>query len=72
MTRLDDGTYDVFIVWAEARGDGVALECTITAGARRGDVVSIVTSSFAARDPLDLVGMPCTLEVRGDTLRIRE
>ena len=32
MTTLDDGTYDAFIIWAEQRDDGVALECTITSG----------------------------------------
>ena len=51
MTTLPDGTYDAFILWAEQRDDGVALECTITSGERRGDVVNIVTSSFVARDP---------------------
>lgn len=71
-TMLDDGTYDAFIVWAEARDDGVALECTITAGEHRGTVVNIVTSTFATRDALSLVGLPCTLEVRGDEVHVRE
>jgi hypothetical protein len=72
MTPLDDGTYDAFIVWAEERDDGLALEVTITSGARRGDVINIVTSDFAARDVLDLVGLACTIEVRGDEIRVRE
>ena len=72
MNTLDDGTYDAFIVWAEARGDGIALELTITTGQHRGDVVNIVTSSFATRDAIDLVGLPCTIEVRGDEIRVRE
>ena len=69
---LDDGSYDVFIVWAEQRDDGVALELTITSGTHRGDVINIVTSSFATRDALDLVGLPCTLHVHGDELRVTE
>lgn len=72
MTPLDDGEYDAFIVWAEQRDNGVALELTITAGTHRGDVVNIVTSSFATRDAIDLVGLPCTLVVHGDEIRVHE
>ena len=72
MHILDDGTYDAFIVWAEERDDGVALECTITSGPHRGDVVNIVTSTFATRDALSLVGLPCTLVVRGDEIRVTQ
>ena len=72
MTPLDDGTYDAFIIWAEQRDDGVALDLTITTGAHRGDVINIVTSTFAARDAFDCVGLPCTLVVRGDAIRITE
>jgi len=72
MNALNDGTYDAFIVWAEQRDDGVALELTITTGEHRGDVINIVTSTFATRDALDLVGLPCTLIVDGDALHIRE
>ena len=69
---LDDGSYDVFIVWAEQRDDGVALELTITSGTHRGDVINIVTSSFATRDAIELVGLPCTLHVQGDELRVTQ
>jgi len=69
---LEDGTYDAFIVWAELRDDALALECTITAGSHRGDVINIVTSSFAARDPLSCVGLPCTLHVHGDEIRVTQ
>lgn len=72
MHKLDDGTYDAFIVWAEARDDGVALECTITTGVHRGDVINIVTSTFATRDALSLVGLPCTLHVNGDSIRVTQ
>jgi len=69
---LGDGRYDAFIVWADARDNGIALELTITSGQHRGDVVNIVTSTFATRDAIDLVGMPCTLIVEGDALRVVE
>jgi hypothetical protein len=72
MSTLDDGAYDAFIIWAEVRDDGIAIECAITAGKARGDVVNIVTSSFVTRDPLSLVGMPCTLTVRGSEIRVTQ
>jgi hypothetical protein len=70
MTTLRDGTYDAIIISAEQRDDGTALECAITSGEQRGDLVSIVTSSFVARDPLSLLGMPCTLIVANNEIRI--
>ena len=70
MTRLRDGTYDAFIIRAQTRNDGVALECAITTGEQRGDVVDIVTSSFVAHDALSLVGLPCTPIVHGDEIRV--
>ena len=69
---LDDGTYDAFIIWAEQRDEGVALECTITSGELRGEVVNIVTSSFVARDPLSLVGLACPLIVRDKEIRVAQ
>lgn len=69
---LEDGTYDAFIVWASQRDDGIALELTITTGTRRGDVVNIVTSAFATRDALSLVGLPCTLHVHTGVVRVSE
>ena len=72
LTMLDDGTYDAFIIWAEQRDEGVALECTITSGELRGEVVNIVTSSFVARDPFSLVGLACTLIVRDNEIRVAQ
>jgi hypothetical protein len=61
---LADGVYDAFVVWAETRDDGaIALDLTITSGARKGDVVS-VRATNTPRDAIDLVGLPCTLHVR--------
>jgi hypothetical protein len=72
MMPLDDGTYDAFILWAEQRDDGIALECTVTSGEARGEVINIVTSSFVARDPLSLVGLACTLIVRDNEIRVAQ
>jgi hypothetical protein len=60
---VNDGRYDAFVVWAEMRDDGtIALDLTITTGARKGEVLSLRASS-TPRDPVDLVGLPCTLVV---------
>jgi hypothetical protein len=67
---LADGRYDAFILSAETRDHGVALSCAITSGTHRGDVIDIVSTQFATRDPFDLVGMPCTLVVAGEHIRI--
>ena len=72
MTTLSDGTYDAFIIWAEQRDGAVVLECTITSGTARGDVVNIVTSSFVARNPLSLVGIACTLIVSDNVIRVAQ
>ena len=67
---LEDGSYDAFILWVEQRDDGVALECTITGGVHRGEVVNLASSLLSVHDELSLVGMPCTLVVTGDTIRV--
>ena len=65
-----DGVYDAFVVWAETRDDGaIAFDLTITAGPRKGDVVS-VRATNAPRAAIDLVGMPCTLHVREGEPRV--
>ena len=69
---LGDGRYDAFILSAETRDQGVALSCTITTGPHRGDVIDLVSTRFATRDPFDLVGLPCTLVIDGDAIRIEE
>jgi hypothetical protein len=68
--HLPDGRYDAFILSAETREQGVALSCTITAGPHRGDVIDLVSTKFATRDPFDLVGLPCTLVIAGAEIRI--
>jgi len=68
--QLESGRYDAFIVWSEPRDAGLALDCTITTGAHRGDVVSIVSTTLPSADALALVGLPCTLVVDNDTIRV--
>jgi hypothetical protein len=70
--KLVDGRYDAFILSAESRADAVAITCTITTGPHRGDVVDLVSTQFATRDPIALIGLPCTLVVRGDEIRITD
>jgi hypothetical protein len=67
---LADGRYDAFILSAEARDNGIALSCAITIGPHRGDVVDLVSTTLTARDPFALLGLPCTLVVEGDTIRV--
>jgi hypothetical protein len=67
---LADGVYDAFVVWAETRDDGtIALDLTVTTGARKGDVVS-VRATNTPRDAIDLIGMPCTLHVHAREPRV--
>ncbi len=66
---LDDGQYDAFIVWAEARDDGrIAFDLTLTTGSNKGDVLTVLARS--TRDPIALVGLPCTLVVEHGDPRI--
>lgn len=68
---VEDGVYDAFVVWAERRDDdAIALDITITSGARAGDVVTVVTRAFARVDVLALVGLPCTLVVENGRPRV--
>lgn len=71
---LTDGTYDAFVLDAEALpeiGPGaVRVELTITAGPAKGDVVT-VRGQVGQRDPLDLLGIPATLVVEGGEPRLR-
>ena len=61
---IQDGEYDAFVVWADALDDErVALDLTITAGAHKGEVVTVHASNLHTRAVLDLVGLPCTLRV---------
>ena len=59
---LADGSYDVLVIDAEQRAEGqIACEVTIVGGEHKGDVVTVV--AVLALDPLDLLGLPATLDV---------
>jgi hypothetical protein len=67
--QLENGTYDAFIVWAELGDDGrVAFDLTITTGTHKGEVITVLGPSRG--DPIDLIGLPCTLVVEHDEPRI--
>ncbi len=66
---LPDGLYDAFVIWAERDDDAVAIDLTLTTGARKGTVVS-VRATRLDREPLDLVGLPCTLHVEAGEPRV--
>jgi hypothetical protein len=61
---LPDGTYDVFVVDAEADGPGdvLLLEVTILAGEHKGEMVSMRAEGLRI-DELTALGSPGTLEV---------
>lgn len=68
---LEDGTYDVVVVDAEAGdGGGIALELTVLAGAHKGELVQI-TAIGIGRDPLDLLAVPATLVVTNGQPRVQ-
>jgi hypothetical protein len=67
---LPDGSYDAFVIWAERDDDdAVALDLTLTTGAHKGVVVSVRAINLD-REPLDLVGLPCTLHVEAGEPRV--
>ncbi len=63
---LPDGTYDVFVVEAEAEGSGgrLRLDLTILAGEQRGRMVSMQAEGLGISE-LDALGMPGRLTVAG-------
>jgi hypothetical protein len=67
---LADGRYDAFILWAERGDDALRLDCAITSGDHRGEVVNIASPLLSVHDELSLVGLPCTLIVDGHEVRV--
>ncbi len=61
---LPDGTYDVIVVDAATRPDGLHLEVTILGGDHKGEVVSVCATGLAV-DEVDALGTPGTLRVDG-------
>jgi hypothetical protein len=61
---MPDGTYDAFVIDANADGAVMHLELAVIAGDRKGDVVTVAATGLD-RDELDLVGLPATITVAG-------
>jgi hypothetical protein len=67
--QLNDGRYDAFIVWADARDDDrIAYELTLTTGVHKGEVITVIARSTA--DPIALIGLPCMLVVEDGQPRL--
>jgi hypothetical protein len=61
---LGDGTYEAIVVDVdEAQGGTVALSLTITDGPHKGEVVDVRATGLTG-DPIGLLGLPATLDVR--------
>ena len=72
MAHLADGTYDALVVDASTGDDGsIGVEITIVAGPAKGEVVSLRTSDLGGTEPLDLLGVPATLNVRDGAPSLR-
>jgi len=70
-TPLADGTYDAIVVDAAERGPGtIALDLTILAGDRKGEVVTLAGPA-GDHDPDDLLGIPATITVADGRPRLR-
>ena len=61
---LPDGTYDVFVVDAEADGPTLRLDLTILAGEQKGEMVSMQATGLDVNE-VDALGTPGTLTVAG-------
>lgn len=62
---LPDGTYDIFVVDAEAGDEPgtMRLDVTVLDGHHKGEVVSVQAAGFEM-DEVDALGTPGTLTVR--------
>jgi hypothetical protein len=71
MEPLAHGTYEGVVVGVdELPDDAVALEVAVTSGEHKGAVVRI-RGPRARRDPLDMLGLPATLDVVAEGIRVR-
>jgi hypothetical protein len=70
MEPLEPGTYEGLVVDADEHPDGgVALEIAITSGEHKGDTVHI-RGPRARREPLEILGLPVTIEVTSEGIRM--
>jgi hypothetical protein len=71
MEPLEPGTYEGLVVDADEHEDGtVGFEIAITTGAHKGETVR-VRGPRAGRDPLEVLGLPATVEVGAQGISIR-
>jgi hypothetical protein len=71
---LEDARYDAIVLWCETRDPAstqgsdsiLAFDLAITAGAHRGDTLTVLAprAVLGDRGDLDVVGVPCVLTVR--------
>ena len=70
MDAIEPGSYDGLVVDAEELDDdALSLEIALTSGPHKGAVVRI-KGPRGRRDPLAVLGLPVTLDVRDDGIRI--
>ncbi|MGH2684678.1 MAG: hypothetical protein ACRDJP_04335 [Actinomycetota bacterium] len=67
---LDDGTYDAIVFDVDDTDGATVISFTIAAGARRGEVVELRSSSWKG-DPIELLGIPATITVVDGEPRVR-
>ncbi|MDQ1445646.1 MAG: hypothetical protein QOI20_2110 [Acidimicrobiaceae bacterium] len=70
MEELEPGTYDGVVVDAEELDDdALSLEIALTSGPHKGAVVR-VRGPRAGRDAVSVLGLPVTIDVRDDGIRV--
>jgi hypothetical protein len=70
MDVLSPGTYEGLVVDVdELDDDAIAIEVALTTGARKGDTVR-VRGPRARRDALELLGLPVSLVVTDEGIRV--
>jgi len=63
VSGLEDGIYEVIVVEADERSDGViAIDVAVSSGPHRGDVVSVLATGLS-KSWVDLLASPGTLTV---------
>lgn len=70
MDEIAPGTYDGLVVGAEdLDDDALSIEIALTSGPHKGSVVH-VRGPRGKRDAVSILGLPVTLDVRVDGIRI--
>ncbi|MDQ1438881.1 MAG: hypothetical protein QOK43_2510 [Acidimicrobiaceae bacterium] len=70
MEELEPGTYDGVVVDAEELDDdALSLEIALTSGPHKGAVVR-VRGPRSGRDAVSVLGLPVTIDVRDDGIRV--